>query len=213
MTTRRFTPAALEAIGVPFELDGDGCAAEIRDRVIGSERWTHVHELIFRAPDDGKAYLVHYEVGATEHQDGIDPWHRHGATVKAVEVVERHALVTRWAPVTDEVGPAGVLGEIAAERSAQNARWAPHDLTDGTGSKSQALDVESARRQRDDLLGIGYGTWVDALGVQVAKAAAERDPQRLRAELVRVAAVATAWIDAIDRRSCTADHPTEETIR
>lgn len=46
-------------------------------------------------------------------------------------------------------------------------------------------------------------TWVDGdFGIEeVLEAFAEADPDRLRAELVQVAAVATKWIQALDRRS------------
>lgn len=100
MTTRHFTREQLEEIGVPFELDGDDtCATELSNELIGSERWTDVHRLVFRAPDDGKAYQVDYEVGSTEHQDGIDPWHRWGKTIPAVEVEQRPVTVMQWMPV------------------------------------------------------------------------------------------------------------------
>ncbi|NED83520.1 hypothetical protein G3I76_25935, partial [Streptomyces sp. SID11233] len=65
--TRAFTRDQLADIGVPFELDGDeGTAQELSNRIVGSERWTDVRELVFRAPDDGLAYRVTYEVGSTE---------------------------------------------------------------------------------------------------------------------------------------------------
>lgn len=100
MTSRTFTREQLEEIGVPFELDGDDtCAIELSDRLIGTERWTDVHRLVFRAPDTGDAYQVDYEVGSTEHQDGIDPWHRHGKTISAVEVEQRPVVVQQWTPV------------------------------------------------------------------------------------------------------------------
>lgn len=100
MTIRHFTRDQLEAIGIPFELDGDDtCATELSDRLVGTERWTKVRRLVFRTPDTGIAYEVAYEVGSTEHQDGIDPWHRHGKTIPAVEVEERPVVVQRWLPV------------------------------------------------------------------------------------------------------------------
>ncbi|MFP3986931.1 hypothetical protein U9R90_05390 [Streptomyces sp. E11-3] len=106
MTTRHFTREQLEQIGVPFELDEDGCASELSNQLIGSERWTDVHRLVFRAPGDCTAYQVDYEVGSTEHQDGIDPWHRHGDTIEAVEVEQRPVVVQQWQPVGEE--PAAV---------------------------------------------------------------------------------------------------------
>jgi hypothetical protein len=102
MTTRHFTREQLDEIGVPFELGGDDtCATELSSELIGSERWTDVHRLVFRAPDDGKAYQVDYEVGSTEHQDGIDPWHRWGKTIPAVEVEQRPVTVMQWMPVCE----------------------------------------------------------------------------------------------------------------
>ncbi|MFF7329715.1 hypothetical protein [Streptomyces sp. NPDC008150] len=106
MTTRHFTREQLDAIGVPFELDGDDtCATELSDELIGTERWTKVHRLVFRAPDSEAAYQVTYEVGSTEHQDGIDPWHRHGKTVPAVEVEERPVVTKQWRSVDAPADP------------------------------------------------------------------------------------------------------------
>lgn len=106
MTTRTFTRDQLEEIGVPFELDGDDtCATELSNQLIGSERWTSVYRLVFRAPDTGLAYEVTYEVGSTEHQDGIDPWHRHGKTIPAVEVEQRPVVVQQWRPVNAPADP------------------------------------------------------------------------------------------------------------
>jgi hypothetical protein len=100
VSIRHFTRVQLEEIGVPFELDGDDtCATELSDELVGSERWTDVHRLVFRAPDTGDAYQVVYEVGSTEHQDGIDPWHRHGKTIPATEVEQRPVVVQQWKPV------------------------------------------------------------------------------------------------------------------
>jgi hypothetical protein len=105
-TTRHFTRQQLEEIGVPFELDGnDTCATELSDKLVGSERWTEVHRLVFRAPDTGDAYQVDYEVGSTEHQDGIDPWHRHGKTIPAVEVEQRPVVTQQWRPIDAPADP------------------------------------------------------------------------------------------------------------
>jgi hypothetical protein len=46
----------------------------------------------------------------------------------------------------------------------------------------------------------GKGTWLDILTEEVAEAFAETDTKALRAELVQVAAVALAWVEAIDCR-------------
>jgi len=94
----------------------------------------------------------------------------------------------------------GVLAEVAAERAAQDARWGEQNHPDGTGNKSQQDQAERAREWCQSAFGSGYGTWSDILAEEVAEANAERDPARLRAELIQVAAVAVAWAEAIDRR-------------
>jgi hypothetical protein len=105
-----------------------------------------------------------------------------------------------------QLGPlAAVLGEIAGERTRQDAKFGEQNHPDGTGNKSQQDLAEDARKWCESAFGSGYGTWSDVLAEEVAEANAERDPARLRAELVQVAAVACAWIEAIDRRTARAE--------
>lgn len=94
-----------------------------------------------------------------------------------------------------------VLDEIAAERSRQDARWGEQNHPDGTGTLEQRKVAESARIRCDEAFAAGGGSWSDVLTEEVAEAGAEADAAALRAELVQVAAVAVAWIEAIDRRA------------
>ncbi|MFC1410475.1 hypothetical protein ACEZCY_14545 [Streptacidiphilus sp. N1-12] len=94
----------------------------------------------------------------------------------------------------------GVLVEVATERSRQDLKWGRQNHPDGTGSVNQQEAAVQARTWCKSAFGAGYGTWSDVLAEEVAEANAESDPERLRAELVQVAAVAVAWIEAIDRR-------------
>jgi hypothetical protein len=102
-------------------------------------------------------------------------------------------------------GPAAqqraVLDEIAAERARQDKKFGEQNHRDGTGARDQQAHAETAREWCKDAFASGYGTWSDVLAEEVAEANAERDPAKLRAELVQVAAVAVAWIEAIDRRN------------
>lgn len=95
---------------------------------------------------------------------------------------------------------AAVLGEVGVERARQDARWGVQDHPSGTG---QAFDDELARDAAQlacqDAFEGGYGTWRHILHEEVAEAFAEAAPARLRSELVQVAAVAVAWIEALDR--------------
>lgn len=99
-----------------------------------------------------------------------------------------------------------VLQEISAERDAQDAEWGEqnhHDLSQGNPDfdrdwyrqKAEVWKTENARR-----LAAGVYGWDGVLQEEVYEALAEKDPAKLRAELVQVAAVAAAWIEAIDRR-------------
>ena len=110
-----------------------------------------------------------------------------------------------------------VLDEIAAERDRQDARWGEQNHPDGTGPDTGWVDqitpafgwddqqaahaAKLARRSCQQAARVGHVTWLHILREEVAEAFAESDPAKLRAELVQVAAVAVAQIEAIDRRT------------
>ncbi|MFD5308277.1 hypothetical protein [Streptomyces ardesiacus] len=99
MKTRIFTRDELDAFGVPFECDPEnGYAEELYDELYDTTRWTNVYEFVFRAPDDGKAYRVYYEVGASDSQDDTDPWNWDDE-ITAVEVEQIQVTKTEWKPV------------------------------------------------------------------------------------------------------------------
>lgn len=109
-----------------------------------------------------------------------------------------------------------VLSEVGDERTRQDKKWGQQNHPDGTGStafswvaivdlvENRSIDnddaASAARFSCDFNFRGGRGTWADILLEEVAEAYAEDDPDRLRAELVQVAAVAVAWVEAIDRR-------------
>ncbi|MFB7776891.1 hypothetical protein [Streptomyces bauhiniae] len=95
--------------------------------------------------------------------------------------------------------------EIDAERQRQLAKFGDQHHPDGTGNKSQQEYADHKRRWCEAAFGSGYGTWADILAEEVAEVEAERDPAKLRAELLQVAAVCAAWVADIDSRT-TADH-------
>lgn len=98
---------------------------------------------------------------------------------------------------------AAILGEIAAERTAQDRRWGEQNHPDGTGGARIRGKAERARARCQQLAADGAVTWRVILREEVYEAFAEHDPARLRAELVQVAAVAACWVEAIDRRGPT----------
>jgi hypothetical protein len=105
-------------------------------------------------------------------------------------------------------GRIGVLGEVAAERVRQDERWGEQNHPDGTGpaigpdGEDWRADIaDQARITCDREHRAGRGTWAQLLEEEHCEALAENDPQALRRELIQVAAVAVAWVEAIDRRS------------
>lgn len=93
------------------------------------------------------------------------------------------------------------------ERCNQHKRWGQQDHPDFAGLLDRAVQraayaeraewwkSENALRVR-----IGQLAWDGILLEEVFEALGETDPAALRAELVQVAAVAAAWVEAIDRR-------------
>lgn len=111
----------------------------------------------------------------------------------STECGEYHALVAD--------GPTShVLAEIQAERVAQDAKWGEQNHADGTGSRVQKEIAESDRLSCQRQFAEKTGTWMDILQEEVSEAFAESDPLKLRAELIQVAAVATAWAEHLNRR-------------
>ncbi|WP_193318854.1 hypothetical protein [Nonomuraea phyllanthi] len=95
---------------------------------------------------------------------------------------------------------ARVLGDVAAERAAQDARWGMQILPDGTGGEGTVAESDRARCETEAAARDGALTWRHVLAEEVLEAFAETDPERLRAELIQVAAVAVKWCQALDRR-------------
>lgn len=89
-----------------------------------------------------------------------------------------------------------VVDEVHDERESQDAKWGEQNHPDGT-SDSYALNAHVARENYELAEKL---TWRHILTEEFYEALAETDPVKLRAELIQVAAVAVAWIEAIDRR-------------
>lgn len=100
-----------------------------------------------------------------------------------------------------------VLGEVRVERERQDAKWGEQNHADAIGwfvykvpSADAAKDICEFRFKHN------CGTWADVLIEELAEALEEAEKGTeaaeplLRAELVQVAAVAVAWVEAIDRR-------------
>ena len=114
----------------------------------------------------------------------------------------------------------GVLREVRGERYRQHAKWGEQNDPDGTGQAITLPRVSStaevaiwAKGRTDALMARGACTYEAILTEEWAEALAESDPAQLRTELIQVAAVAVAWVEAIDRRAQSGDPESGEVQR
>lgn len=110
-----------------------------------------------------------------------------------------------------------ILYEVALERDRQDARWGEQNRPDGP--KHDTLYPETTLTTAEAILAYYRGVcaegvrrgdtnWFDVLLGEVYEARVEAlrgDTKTLRAELVQVAAVAVAWVEALDRRTADPD--------
>lgn len=93
-----------------------------------------------------------------------------------------------------------ILSEVAQECDRQDEKWGEQNHPDGTGGITSVVLANNAKAFTDRAGESGDLTWRDILNEEVLEAFAEDNPVKLRAELIQVAAVATHWAEAIDRR-------------
>lgn len=102
-----------------------------------------------------------------------------------------------WAFQTESV-----LKDVDDERYQQDRKWGQQNHPDGTlDDPIRRAEADYKRDRADVAARFGWLTWRHILDEEVFEAFAETDPEKLRAELIQVAAVAVAWIEAIDRRT------------
>lgn len=119
-----------------------------------------------------------------------------------------------------------ILEEIELERIRQDKKWGEQNHIDGTGPDEMMTELPAYQNvMRVDHFahwakldcqrrgGEVPDTWSAILLEEVTEAMEQRDPAKLRAELVQVAAVAAQWIEAIDRRPGSADSSDAERQR
>lgn len=100
-----------------------------------------------------------------------------------------------------------VLAEVEQERTRQHARFGEQNHPDFPAHTGPASRHEYYGEKADDWkffndrrVRAANLSWDGILLEEVYEALAESDPVALRTELIQVAAVAVAWIEAIDRR-------------
>jgi hypothetical protein len=95
-----------------------------------------------------------------------------------------------------------ILREIAEERIRQDAKWGEqnHPIRPDGWDEPLILMAQNARENCEISFSENKGTWYDILYEEFTEVFAESDPDKQRAELIQVAAVAVAMIECIDRR-------------
>lgn len=98
----------------------------------------------------------------------------------------------------------GTLSEVLDERERQDFRWGEQnhkDRPEGLNFALLRLNVENWQQENDRRVKGDRLAWDGVLLEEVWEALAEVNEDRLREELIQVAAVAVAWVEAIDRRA------------
>lgn len=107
--------------------------------------------------------------------------------------------------MTDFFGTAGVLGEIAGERLAQDEKWGeqnhPMHKSPELAAIPNTVLANLWKANNDSRVEEGALAWDGILLEEVYEALAETDPAKQREELIQVAAVAVAAIECLDRRA------------
>lgn len=173
-----------------------------------------LHTLIATSSRDWQTYRVDawlwailcgWDCESAEHDDTCthgaleETAAMHGWDADTVAKARRYRAAVR--AITEAQPSSPVFAEIARERAAQDAKWGEQNHVDGTGYEGSDQHADFWRQRCENAFTDGAGTWGHVLLEEVFEAIAEADPARLRAELVQVATVAVAWVEAIDRRA------------
>lgn len=94
-----------------------------------------------------------------------------------------------------------VLDEVWQERQRQERKFGVQTHPDGTLLAHSHKRADAARSICDLATMLGKVTWAHILTEEYFEALDESDPEKLRAELLQVAAVAVNWVEDIDRRA------------
>lgn len=191
------------------------CSRRVMASVLGV-----IEEACLRSPIEGP-FVTHDMEGAMVAIPWDAPSVRRMVSIIKIEARKRYGEARAWEPkrmqeleaqvyrlIRDrEVVPAdwpaweirslAVLEEVFAERKRQRQKWGLQTLPNGTGSplfKSMAAHAKQlcqAAARAETL------TWMDIANEEFLEAMAEEDPQKLRTELLQLAAVAVQWAEAL----------------
>lgn len=90
--------------------------------------------------------------------------------------------------------------DLVEEMERQDAKWGEQNHPDGTEVSIYKPHADYARSECEKAFAAGKGTWLHILREEVLEAFAEEDREKLKNELLQIAAVCIQWRRAIDRR-------------
>jgi hypothetical protein len=114
------------------------------------------------------------------------------------------------APDTIPAGTIHIFADVLEEGRNALAKHGPQNHPDGTGPDGVLLGrklseyAEIVRNATNRAFYEGELTWLHILAEEFFEAAEERNPVKLRAELIQVMSVATHWIEQLDREAVAA---------
>lgn len=88
---------------------------------------------------------------------------------------------------------------VFQERCRQHDKWGEQNYPDGTGYIGFASCATEAKRRTDEAASNGTLTYANVLEEEFWEAMAETDKEKLKDELIQVAAVAAAWVEKLIR--------------
>lgn len=91
-----------------------------------------------------------------------------------------------------------VIADLLLTRDDQERRYPVQSIPHGT-HKAYETWAKAARKSNEAAVEAGTITWRDVLEEEFAEVSAEVDVDKLRVELLQVAAIAVRWVEAIDR--------------
>lgn len=96
-----------------------------------------------------------------------------------------------------------IVNEVADERLKQNEKWGQQDHASVRGERARgqfAVQAETWKQINDARVAGDEIHWDGILLEEVFEALECKTEAEMRGELIQVAAVAVAWVEAIDRR-------------
>jgi hypothetical protein len=91
-----------------------------------------------------------------------------------------------------------LIQRVLEEHERQRKKHGPQRYANGTGSDHLWVMLDQVRTLCDHKTAEGTVTWLEVLAEEFLEVAAERDPQKLKAELIQVATVALAWASKLE---------------